>query len=106
LPAVVTDTFPVVALGGTVAAIPVWPSNWTTASMPLNFTEFPPGVSENPVPIMLTNVPSGPDSGEIDIIEDEVSTGSFSSLEQLNNTVSTTRSVAELKLGFIYNVFL
>jgi hypothetical protein len=66
LPAVVTLILPVVAPVGTVPVICV--SEFTmkvVATVPLNFTELAP---KNPVPVIVTRVPTGPLVGENDVI--------------------------------------
>lgn len=62
---VVTEIFPVVAPGGTVAVIFVSELTVNVAVVPLNFTAVAP---ENPVPLIVTEVPTGPLFGEKDVI--------------------------------------
>jgi hypothetical protein len=62
---VVTEIFPVVAPGGTVAVIFVSELTVNVAVVPLNFTAVAP---ENPVPLIVTEVPTGPLFGENEVI--------------------------------------
>lgn len=62
---VVTEIFPVVAPEGTVAVIFVSELTMNVAVVPLNFTAVAP---ENPVPLIVTEVPTGPLVGENDEI--------------------------------------
>ena len=62
---VVTEIFPVFAPEGTVAVIFVSELTMNVAVVPLNFTAVAP---ENPVPLIVTEVPTGPLFGEKDVI--------------------------------------
>ena len=62
---VVTDIFPVVAPGGTVAVIFVSELTVNVVVVPLNFTAVAP---ENPAPLIVTEVPTGPLFGENEVI--------------------------------------
>ena len=62
---VVTEIFPVFAPEGTVAVIFVSELTMNVAVVPLNFTLFAP---VNPVPLIVTEVPTGPLFGEKDVI--------------------------------------
>jgi len=62
---VVTEIFPVVAPEGTVAVIFVSELTVNVVVVPLNFTAVAP---ENPVPLIVTDVPTGPLFGENDVI--------------------------------------
>src|SRR5262245_9495928 len=65
----VTEITPVVAPGGTVATSSVRLADETVAAVPLNVTELAPGVASNPVPKMVTTVPTGPAVGLKSMIE-------------------------------------
>jgi hypothetical protein len=60
----VTAIDPVVAPAGTVVTICVAVDAVTVAFVPLNVTVFWPGVALNPVPAMVTGVPTGPLPGD------------------------------------------
>jgi hypothetical protein len=59
-PPTVTTTLPVVAPAGTGATMLVADQLVGVAVMPLNFTVLPPWVAPNPVPVIVTGVPTGP----------------------------------------------
>ena len=60
----VTEIFPVVAPEGTVVVMVVAELVITVASVPLNVTMLFVGVKSNPVPVMVTGDPTGPEAGE------------------------------------------
>jgi hypothetical protein len=64
-PGVVTKIFPVVAVAGTVAEIWVPESTAKLAAVPLNLTKVAP---VKPVPVMTTDVPTGPEVGVNDVM--------------------------------------
>jgi hypothetical protein len=67
--ATVTPIAPVVAPAGTVVTTFVALAEVTVAATPLNVTAFSVGVALNPVPEIVTFVPTGPSLGEKSIIE-------------------------------------
>src|SRR5947209_18375669 len=67
--AVVTVMGPVVAAGGTVTTSCVAVADTTVAATPLNCTVFCDAVVLNPVPLMVTDVPTGPLCGVKEMIE-------------------------------------
>jgi len=64
LPPTVTTTFPVVAPLGTGATMLVLLQLVGVAAVPLNVTVLVPCVAPKFVPVMVTDVPIGPDVGE------------------------------------------
>jgi hypothetical protein len=60
-PETVTTTFPVVAAAGTVTAMLVALQVVAVAVVPLNVTVLVPWGEPKPVPVMVTDVPTGPD---------------------------------------------
>ena len=64
IPATVTTTFPVVAADGTVATTLVALQLVAVAGVPLKATELVPCVAPKLVPLMVTEVPTGPDAGD------------------------------------------
>ena len=60
---------PVVAADGTVATICVLVAEITVAATPLNWTVFCDPIVLNPVPLIVTDAPTGPVRGENEIIE-------------------------------------
>ena len=60
-PATVTTTLPVVAPAGTGTTIPVPLQNVGDPAVPLNVTVLVPCVDPNPVPLIVTEVPTVPD---------------------------------------------
>lgn len=64
LPPTVTITFPVVAPLGTVAMMLVSLQLVTVAPVPLNVTVLVPWAAANPVPVIVTDVPAKPPTGE------------------------------------------
>ena len=61
---VVTTTLPVVAPEGTVAIIDVGLQPVAVAAMPLNVTVLAPCVGLKFVPVIITDVPTGPEAGD------------------------------------------
>lgn len=68
-PDTVTTTFPVVAVLGTVALTVPEDQLVTVATVPLNLTVLEPCVVPKPLPVMVTDVPTGPDVGERLVME-------------------------------------
>lgn len=62
-PATVTTTFPVVAPKGTGTTMPVVPQNVGVAVVPLNVTVLVPCDTPKLLPVIVTDVPTGPDAG-------------------------------------------
>jgi hypothetical protein len=62
-PPTVTTTLPVAAPAGTGATMLVADQLVGVAVVPLNFTVLPPWVAPNPVPVIVTGVPTGPTVG-------------------------------------------
>jgi hypothetical protein len=72
-PPTVICTGPLITVGGTLATI--WVSVQLTievAVVPLNVTLLVPCVAPNPVPVMVTCVPVGPDVGDIGLRADAI----------------------------------
>jgi hypothetical protein len=63
-PLTVTTTLPVVAPGGTGTAIDVALQLVGVALVPLNATELVPWVEPKFFPVIVTDVPAGPDGGD------------------------------------------
>jgi hypothetical protein len=66
---VVTPIGPVLAADGTLVMIWVGVAEVTVAGVPLKLTVFWPGVGENPIPYIVTVVPTGPLLGVKSMIE-------------------------------------
>ncbi len=65
----VTTTLPVVAPLGTVAFMLVALHEVTLAVVPLNLTVLVPWLEPNPLPVIITDVPTVPEVGDNDVIE-------------------------------------
>ncbi|MGB2636895.1 MAG: hypothetical protein WAM58_23410 [Candidatus Acidiferrum sp.] len=64
VPSTETTTLPLVALEGTVATIDVGLQPVAVAAMPLNVTVLVPCVASKFVPVIVTDVPTGPELGD------------------------------------------
>ena len=67
-PLTVTTTLPVEAPLGTVTAIEVSLQLLAVAVTPLNVTVLVPCVEPKPEPVIVTDVPTGPEIGDIPVI--------------------------------------
>lgn len=63
-PPTVTTTLPVEAVAGTVATMVVAFQEVVVAVTPLNLTVLVPFVAPKPVPVIVTDAPTAPDTGE------------------------------------------
>ena len=87
----VTTTSPVVAPAGTVTVIDVSLQFVAVASVPLNSTVLVPCVAPKPVPLIVTEVPSGPES-ELRLLMPSVTVKATPALAS-PSTVTTTSPV-------------
>ena len=78
LPPIETFTGPVDAAGGTVTTSCLSVASVTVATMPLNETLLAVAIVLNPVPVMVTNVPTGPCVGDSEVISSGVISSSLS----------------------------
>jgi hypothetical protein len=97
-PPTVTSTLPVVALAGTGTTMRVEDQLVGVAVVPLNLTVFVPCVEPKLVPLMVTDVPTGPLVGErlVRVGVAEAVTVKVSALLATPPTVTTTPPVAAL----------
>lgn len=68
-PGAVTEMGPVVAVAGTVTTICVVVAETIVAETPLKLTLFWPAVAPNPVPLIVTEVPTTPFCGVNEMME-------------------------------------
>jgi hypothetical protein len=93
-PPMVTTTLPVVALAGTVVTILVALQLVTVAAVPLNVTVLVPCEAPKFVPVIVTEVPTGPAVGFNPVIESPAAvTVKLTALLALPPTVTTTLPV-------------
>src|ERR1043166_6084444 len=89
-PPTVTTTGPLVAPEGTVAVIELGLQLVTAAVVPLNLTGLAPGEAPKPEPLIVTDVPTGPDAGERLVMLGAVVIVNVTPLLETPPTVTTT----------------